>query len=170
VDVRWIAATNRDVEQMVGSGTFREDLYHRLAVFPIRLPPLRERPRDILPLAEWLLVRIGGELGRPGLRLHDEARQKIRRGRWPGNIRGLANALERAAILADGDVIGAQGLESTAALPKTERREPRTMAEIEEDAIRRALDEVNGNRRVAAERLGMGVRTLYDKLKRYGIE
>ena len=168
-DVRWIAATNRDIEAMTASGRFREDLYHRLAVFPIRLPALRERPADIVPLAGWLLARIAAGMGRPGLRLDDSARERIRTARWPGNIRGLANALERAAILADGEVLRAADVVPRAAGEAHGEGEARTMAEIEEKAIRRALAAVDGNRRLAAERLGIGLRTLYEKLKRYGI-
>lgn len=170
VDVRWIAASNRDLEAMVGSGAFREDLYHRLAVFPIRLPPLRERPRDLLPLAETLLVRIRAELGRPGLCLDANARERIQMGRWPGNIRGLANALERAAILAEGDTVQGADMADGVGLPGREKHRAQTMAEIEEEAIRRVLADVGGNRRRAAEELGIGLRTLYEKLKRFGIE
>ncbi|MFO7654189.1 MAG: sigma-54 dependent transcriptional regulator [Candidatus Krumholzibacteriia bacterium] len=170
-DVRWIAATNRDLEALVASGAFRDDLYHRLAVFPIRLPALHRRPDDIVPLAEWLLARIAADMGRPSLRLDDSARARIRSVRWPGNIRGLANALERAAILADGDLI--RGTDVVAGddgtPPRGSPARPRTMAEIEEEAIRRTLAEVGGNRRLAAERLAIGERTLYEKLKRYGI-
>ncbi len=115
VDVRWIAATNRDLATMIQSGEFREDLYHRIAVFPIELPPLRERRQDILPLAEALLARITAELGRPPLRLDDGARERILEGAWPGNVRELGNALERAAILADGDVVRSADLQVTTA-------------------------------------------------------
>lgn len=167
VDVRWIAATNRALESMIAAGTFREDLYHRLAVFPIRLPPLRERRKDILPLAEALLARIATELGRHTLRLDDLARERIARGAWRGNVRELANALERAAILAEGDVLRGEDLHVSITLPSSETP-GRTMDEIEREGIRRALDEVGGNRRRAAEQLGIGERTLYDKLKRYG--
>jgi len=180
VDVRWIAASNRDLEAMVEAGEFREDLYHRLAVFPIRLPPLRERPRDILPLANALLARICLELGRAVLRLEESAQQRIQEAVWPGNIRELANVLERAAILAEGERITAEGLglgrPVSAAKGAAARQSPagtaagRTMAEIEEQAIRHALAEFQGNRRLAAKRLGIGVRTLYEKLKRYAIE
>ena len=167
VDVRWIAATNRDLTAMLNGGEFREDLYHRLAVFPIHLPPLRERRQDIIPLAETLLARVSAELGRPPLRLGEGARQRILEATWPGNVRELANALERAAILADGDVLRGEDLQVLTTVPKT--RSAGTLEEIEREAIRRALEEVSGNRRRAAERLGMGERTLYDKLKRYGI-
>lgn len=167
VDVRWIAATNRDLEQMVQAGTFREDLYHRLAVFPIRVPPLRERRTDVLPLAEALLARISAELGRPALRLDEHARERIARAAWRGNVRELSNALERAAILADGEVVRGEDLHVSLTVPAD--APGRTMDEIERDVIRRVLEEVGGNRRRAAERLGIGERTLYEKLKRYAM-
>lgn len=170
VDVRWIAASNRDIEAMVRDGAFREDLYHRLAVFPIRLPSLRDRPKDIIPLAETLLKRIGADLGRPSLRLNDDAKQRIQETSWPGNIRELGNALERAAIMAGGDVIAEEYLTPGMSPSRSDAHHLRTMAEIERDAIQRALAASGGNRRRAAERLGIGERTLYEKLKRYGID
>jgi len=166
VDVRWIAATNRDLDAMVASGQFRGDLYHRLAVFPIQLPPLRARRQDILPLAVSLLARISADLGRPALRLGDRVRERLLEGSWPGNVRELSNTLERAAILADGDVVRGEDLQISIA-PVSGQAD--TIEEIERQAIRRALDEVGGNRRRAAERLGMGERTLYEKIKRYGL-
>jgi two-component system response regulator FlrC len=171
VDVRWIAATNRDIDELLATGDFREDLYHRLAVFPVRLPPLRERRQDILPLAETLLATITADIGRPPLRLGDDARARIVTAPWPGNVRELANALERAAILAHGDTIRAADIElrdrrPVAAAPVAARG-PRTLDEIEQAAIEDALAAVSGNRREAAERLGIGLRTLYDKLKKY---
>ncbi len=172
-DVRWIAATNRDAGAMLDSGRLREDLYHRLAVFPIRLPALRERRGDILPLAETLLERIGRELCRPHLELDAEARQLLVEAAWPGNVRELRNALERAAILAGGRMLRARHLvlDGTGARPLARRRPGtiRSLAEIEHEAIEQALGVVGGNRRKAAERLGIGLRTLYEKLRRYGI-
>jgi two-component system response regulator AtoC len=168
VDVRWVAATNRDIGAMLQTGAFREDLYHRLAVFPLRMPPLRERPGDIVPLAETLLRRIGRELGRPSLNLDPEVRKWVRTERWPGNIRQLANSLERAAILTEGDLIRVADM-ALAASPEPAPTQVRTLAEIEKQAILQALEEVGGNRRQAAARLGMGLRTLYEKLKRYQI-
>jgi two-component system, NtrC family, response regulator AtoC len=168
VDVRWIAATNRDLEAMVKDGEFREDLYHRLAVFPIQLPPLRNRRQDVLPIAEALLARISADLGRPPLKLDEQAAARIQGGYWSGNVRELANALERAAILAEGDLV--RGADLIVSAGRDADSDGQTMADIEHDAIRRALAEVGGNRRLAAERLGIGVRTLYEKLKRYEIE
>jgi two-component system, NtrC family, response regulator AtoC len=171
VDVRWIAASNRDLAAMIREGSFREDLYHRLAVFPVTLPPLRDRKEDVLPLAESLLVRICGELGRPPLRLDDSVGAFLRSAPWPGNVRELANALERAAILADGDRLSARDLSTSLGGSGVQEGQgrPRTMAEMEEAAIRQALEVAGGHRKKAAEALGIGERTLYEKLKQYGI-
>ncbi len=109
-NVRWIAATNRDLPAMVTEGTFREDLYHRLAVFPVRMPPLRERREDIGPLADRLLARIAATVARPQLRLAESARRTLAARDWPGNVRELANVLERSAILAEADEIGSEDL------------------------------------------------------------
>jgi two-component system response regulator FlrC len=169
-DVRWVAATNRDLEAMIAAGTFREDLYHRLAVFPIRLPPLRERPEDIVPLAQRLLVRAAAELRRPPLTLDPATHHRLQRAAWPGNVRELANTLERAAILAEGETIGDELLAmAMGGIGQTPPDAPRTLAEIEADAIRRALARHAGNRRRAAAELEIGERTLYDKIKRYGL-
>ena len=173
VNVRWVAATNRDLDQLLASGEFREDLYHRLAVFPITLPPLRERKRDIIPLAHTLLSRVAREIGKHNLTLTEAAERAIAHAGWPGNVRQLANALERAAILADGDVIRPEHLMLTELTPRTQGAaadEPAgasTLEDLERVAIEQALEAVGGNRREAAERLGIGVRTLYEKLKRY---
>lgn len=177
-DVRWVAATNRDLHAQVQAGQFREDLFHRLALIPLTLPPLRDRAEDIPALAEALLHRVAGTLGRPKLRLEPEAVASLCAAPWPGNVRELANTLERAAILADGERIGpelvmASSAISSMAAPSSEPAavsdEPRTLAELEREAIERALSRCDGNRRRAAEELGIGVRTLYDKLKRYDL-
>ncbi|HEY6723206.1 MAG TPA: helix-turn-helix domain-containing protein, partial [Polyangiaceae bacterium] len=175
------AATNRDLAAMVKTGQFREDLYHRLAVFPIELPPLRERRDDILPLARTLLGRIAANLGRRGLTLSDEAERAIVGGEWSGNVRELQNALERAAIVCEGTQIGPGDLdpvpvwrskgsaERNPLAPEAPGGAVASLEAIERRAIEQALASVDGNRRKAAELLGIGVRTLYDKLKRYGL-
>ncbi len=170
VDVRWIAATNRDLRAMMDDGRFREDLYHRLAVFPLRMPPLRERPGDILPMARALLVQISRELKRPPLRLSESAARRLVSASWPGNVRELANALERAGILADGDEIRDEHLWVEPSAPRGAAIEIKPLVDLEREAIVRTLESVGGNRRRAAELLGIGERTLYDKLKRYGLE
>ncbi|MEM8962276.1 MAG: sigma-54 dependent transcriptional regulator [Acidobacteriota bacterium] len=168
-DVRWIAATNRDLEAMRAEGTFRDDLYHRLAVFPIRLPSLRERRRDIVPLAHVLLERIASSLGHEaGLELATDAADALEHGGWSGNIRELSNCLERAAILADGDVIERRHL-SIAPTTTSAALQPGTLAEVEREAIRQALVAEGGPRRRTAQRLGIGLRTLYEKLKTYDL-
>jgi two-component system response regulator FlrC len=165
-DVRWVAATNRDLTKMVSAGEFREDLYHRLAVFPIRMPALRERRADIAPLARVLAEGIGADIGKPGLSIDPGAQARLLSANWPGNVRELKNTLERAAILAEGRVIRAEHIVLD---PLASAADPLagTLAEIERRAIERALGEVDGNRKRCAERLGIGLRTLYDKLKLY---
>jgi two-component system response regulator AtoC len=172
IDVRWCAATNRDLRAMIDAGTFREDLYHRLAVFPIKLPPLRERTQDLLPLARSLLDKIARDLKRSVPKLAASAEKRLLAATWRGNVRELANTLERAAILADGDLIDAAHiwLEDGGAKPPTRSDEVRPLVELEKEAILHALEVVGGNRRRAAELLGIGERTLYDKLKKYGVD
>jgi two-component system response regulator FlrC len=173
VDVRWIPATNRDLQADLPAGRFREDLYHRLAVFPVRMPPLRERPADLLPLTEHLLVRVGRALGKPGLALDAGARAALVAHTWPGNVRELLNTLERAAILADGPILTRADLILPGA-PAPAAAAPSgagatTLQALERAAILEALAATGGHRKKAAERLGIGERTLYEKLKALGI-
>ena len=172
VDVRIVAATNSDLTLAMRAGRFREDLYHRLAVFPIRIPPLRERLADIVPLAEDLLARIARQLGRPGLALDDAAHARLLSYAWPGNVRELGNVLERAAILAEGAVIGAELILTgplASAFPSAGSAAIEKLEDMEKDAIRRMLALTGGNRKQTAARLGIGLRTLYDKLKVYDL-
>ena len=170
-DVRWVAATNRNLKQMVEKGEFREDLYHRLAVFPVGLPPLRRRRKDIVPIANHLLRKLANELGRSELRLAEDAKVRLTERRWPGNIRQLRNELERAAILAGEEELRAAHFVLAA---KTASRSDPTpakisLADMERAAIEAALAATDGNRRQAAARLGIGERTLYDKIKKYDL-
>ena len=169
-DVRWIAATNRDLDALMRDGRFREDLYHRLSVFPVQLPPLRDRPGDITPLSVHLLREVSRRVGRPGLWLEPEAQAVLAAHPWPGNVRELANVLERATILTDTDRIGPEHLLlGRASSRPAAASEVRSLAEVEEAAIRAALAAEGGNRKRAAARLGIGLRTLYDKIKAYGL-
>jgi len=168
VDARWIAATNADLPSLVSDGLFREDLYHRLNVFPVRLPPLRERRSDIVPLARRLLGSVAAELGRPGMSLTPEAEALIAEAAWTGNVRELRNALERATILAEDRELGASAFSFPAPGGQPQARTMDLQA-LERRAIVRALEDAGGNRRRAAEKLGIGVRTLYEKLNRYGL-
>jgi len=172
-DVRWITATHRDLRAMVKVGTFREDLYHRIAVVPLRVPPLRERREDIAPLARHLVADLAAAAGLGPVTLSDDAVARLESLPWPGNVRELRNVLERALILTDSPTIRADDL-----APDSDRVSrpapmgtavPVDLRELERDAIARALTESGGNRRRAAERLGIGLRPLYEKLKRYDL-
>ena len=172
-DVRWITATHRDLRAMVKAGTFREDLYHRIAVVPLRVPPLRDRREDIAPLARHLVADLAAAAGLDPVTLSDDAIARLESLPWPGNVRELRNVLERALILTDSPVIRADDLSPDA--DRVSRPAPTggvvpvDLRELERDAIARALAESGGNRRRAAERLGIGLRTLYEKLKRYDL-
>lgn len=175
-DVRWIAATNRDLTEMVARGAFRADLYHRLAVFPIRIPALRERREDIPPLVRLLMAEIAAELRLPTLDLEPAAEAAIAAAAWPGNVRELRNVLERAAILSGGrilvehlDGIGPPAVGSAPAGSSGPAALDGSLADLERTAIAAALERQGGNRRRTAEQLGIGLRTLYEKLKVYGL-
>jgi DNA-binding NtrC family response regulator len=182
VDVRVVAATNRDLRQAVAAREFREDLFFRLSVFPVEIPPLRRRRGDILPLAESFLERYSRELGRKGLRLAEPAQRALLDHHWPGNVRELQNCLERAAILCDGAEIMPQHLRLVAdergpsladvldlRAPLAEVSE-KAAALAEEEAIRLALSETQGDRAAAAERLGVSLSTLGRRIKAMGLD
>jgi DNA-binding NtrC family response regulator len=165
VDVRLIAATNRDLKKLVEEGKFREDLYYRLNAFPLEIPPLRQRPADILPLARYFLARAARNLGKPELELDESACQALLAYSWPGNVRELENMMERVAILSESRV-RAEDLP----LPKGETgARPVRWKEIEKEAILEALRRHGGNRTRAAQELGISLRTLQYRLKEYGI-
>jgi len=183
-DVRVVAATNRDLAAAMARGTFREDLFYRLAVFEIRLPPLRERPDDILPLAGAFLEEIGAELGRPAAGISRDAMEALLGYRWPGNVRELRNVLERASILSGGGLITHEHLivpapRSPASAPSSPERAgtvspPRatrapSLADLERDAIERALVEARYNKSRAARALGLTRGQLYGRLRRLGM-
>jgi two-component system response regulator FlrC len=169
VDVRVIAATHRELTQMLAAGTFRSDLFYRLSVFPIHLPPLRERPSDIVPLAENILRSVTRRLGKGIVGIAEEATALLQGYGWPGNIRELQNVVERAAILCQGDQILPAYLNLTLGSPAPAATGPRMLRELEREAILAALSACQGNRRGAAEQLGIGLRTLYTRLREYGI-
>jgi len=175
VDVRILTATHRDLPGMVAAGTFREDLYWRLGVVPLHLPPLRERLADILPLAEYFLTLIAG--GAAPKRLSAEAAGRLLAHPWPGNVRELRNAMERAAALARRDVLVEADLAFLAATPGAAAGSdwlagdlPTAVARLETAMIKRALEATGGNRTEAARRLNIHRQLLYEKLKRYGLE
>jgi DNA-binding NtrC family response regulator len=161
IDLRLISATNRDLAALVRQGKFREDLYYRLAVIPIRIPSLRERPEDIPALAEHFLQRAAAQLDKQIDGFDDGSLQWLLRHRWPGNVRELENVIERAATLARGPVITVEDLRIDAGIGGTPDGGVRpTLAEVEAEYIRRVLDETRGDKRAAARILGVSVRTL----------
>ena len=169
INVRVLAATNRDLLADVHAARFRHDLYYRLRVVEIVVPPLRERRDDILPLARQLLTAAAKRFGRKAPALTPEAANLLLRHAWPGNVRELENALERAVALARSDRIGVDDLPpelgTTVPAAPLIGDDVRTLAEVERDYIAAALRASNGNRAKAADRLGIGVATLYRKLK-----
>jgi DNA-binding NtrC family response regulator len=176
VDVRIIAATNRDLEDEIRKGAFRSDLYYRLNVIALHLPPLRDRRDDISLLADHFLTRMSERLGRNGITLAEDTLETLLRYDWPGNVRELENALERAAVLSKGGVI------RPATLPERVREAPTaslvsdtlppnpTLEIIEQAYIQWVLAAEGGNKSRAAEVLGIDPSTLYRKLNRYGGE
>jgi DNA-binding NtrC family response regulator len=173
VDVRVVAATNRDLAHGVAGGTFRQDLYYRLKVVELHVPPLRERRDDILPLGRVLLADAALRMKRKIAGLAPSAADQLLRYAWPGNVRELENAMERAVALARGSRVELEDLpeEIRQAFPKPVATSDavRPLDEIEKEYIIAALDLNAGNQTHTAEQLRIGSATLYRKLKRYGL-
>jgi transcriptional regulator with GAF, ATPase, and Fis domain len=180
-DARVIAATNRDLRKAIERGGFREDLYYRLNVFELRLPPLRERRDDILPLTDAFITEIGRSIGMPPAGVSLEARQSLVQYHWPGNVRELRNTLERAAILAGGGLIVSEHLalsaypepkaQPLAASAQTSEADAASdISSVERAMIKRALEETRFNKSIAAKKLGLTRAQLYTRLKRYGLD
>lgn len=173
VDVRIIAATNRDLEREVALGRFRADLFYRLNVFRINLPPLRERKGDVELLAEYFASRVASRNGLESVRIDQEALQCLKSYSWPGNVRQLQNVIERAVHLSKGGDISLRCLPEEIFGHKRSRvcQQPQVLArplkDLEMEAIRIALEECRGNRTLAAKRLGIDRSTLYRKLARH---
>jgi len=171
VDVRVIAATNRDLVEEIRAARFRQDLYYRLRVVELRVPPLRERRDDVLPLARTFLAATAGRIGRKGLTFSTAAAHQLQRYDWPGNVRELENAVERATVLAAGDRIEVDDLpDEVRAIAQPATGSPCSLAEVERRHIQAVLQASEGNRAKAAATLGIGVATLYRKLKDYGTD
>jgi two-component system, NtrC family, response regulator AtoC len=192
VDVRVIAATHRDLETMIDRGHFRQDLFYRLSVVPLWLPPLRARRADIALLARHFVGDFAKAKGKTGLTIDDAALALLRRERWPGNVRQLQNLIERVVVLAEAATIGAEDIRAALAARTTFATEPHTDADeavaasvaepaeaivplaadlrdAERRALVRALHAAGGNRTVAARMLGVSRSTLYEKLAEHGL-
>ena len=179
VDVRVIAATNIDLKEAIKEKSFREDLYYRLSVFPIRIPPLRERRDDVPMLAEYFITKYCAEMKKPVKKIAKEALKLMDRYHWPGNVRELENTIERAIILCEGRFITPEHL--AIRIPSTQEirlREGAGLKEVGQHAqmqaeramILRVLDQTRGNKRKTAEILKIDYTTLFEKLKRYEID
>ena len=177
VDVRIVAATQKNLEQEVKAGKFREDLFYRLNVFPIKIPPLRERVKDIVPLARFFLERLGGRFGVEYV-LTKEAEEVLLSYEWPGNVRELENVMERATILCGKGgrilpshilVIKGGGAERPGKPILEAGSLKSTLRRVEREIIMSVLEEVGWNKRLAAKKLGLGYRTLFNRLKELGI-
>ena len=173
-NVRIIVATNKNIEEQIKQGLFREDLYYRINVFPIYLPPLRERKDDIMLLADYFLEKLAAENNKNILRISTPAIEMLTRYHWPGNVRELENCIERAVLLCDGDVIRSEHLPPSLQMvnksqPVAARSMVETIENLEKELIVDALKKTGGQQRRAAIELGITERMLGYKIKRYGI-
>ncbi|HEX9970912.1 MAG TPA: sigma-54 dependent transcriptional regulator [bacterium] len=179
VDVRILTATNKNLSELVQQGKFREDLFYRLHIIPIYLPPLRERTQDISLLVQHFIKQLTAELNKPLKRITEAAMEKLFNYPWPGNIRELENVIERAIVLSDKEVIDAADLpilQSTGSdrlpsdiLDRFRLNLNDTLAAVEKQLIEKAMNETKGNKNQAAKLLGIGTSLLYYKLEKYGI-
>jgi transcriptional regulator with GAF, ATPase, and Fis domain len=185
VDVRVVAATNRHLKAAVAARQFRDDLYFRLSVFPLEVPPLRERPGDIVLLARHFVDRFRRDLKKPAMTISLEAEDALRTYTWPGNVRELQNCIERAVILSDGQVIQPRHLNLTGGFPAPQvdadawaridlsgplpEATRRIVAEVERRKLAQALRETGGDRSRAAELLQIPYKTIAVKLREYGL-
>jgi transcriptional regulator with PAS, ATPase and Fis domain len=169
-EARVVAATNRDLEQEMATGRFRPDLYYRLNVINLQMPPLNQRREDIPLLIDHFLERLAAERGEPRRRLNSRALALLMEHAWPGNIRQLQNALEHALTVASGQVIGPQHLPQSLLKESPAKETELDLASVEKRAVEQALARNSGNRRRAAKDLGISTTTLWRRLKAYGLK
>jgi two-component system, NtrC family, response regulator AtoC len=170
MNVRVIAATNRDLSSTVAQGKFRQDLYYRINVFDIRIPPLRERGQDILLLADSFLKECAQMKGCPPVQLTPGAEAALLAYRWPGNVRELRNVIERASILCEGPFIDTEHLSLLAVKEDMPPLASTDLGMLERQAITRALRQAGGNKARAAKQLGISRTQLYSRLRKYGVQ
>ncbi len=167
VDIRLVCATNCNLNQMVADGIFREDLLYRINTIHIEVPPLREREKDILILADFYLKKFASKYGKPSLRINHTAEEKLMGYQWPGNVRELQHTIERAVILCEGNILKPADFLLSANTDLSFDTEPETLDEMEHLMINKALDQHNGNYSAAANQLGISRQTLYNKIKKF---
>lgn len=167
VNIRLICATNRDLQAMVRKEQFREDLLYRINTIHVEIPPLRERPEDIVPLAEIFIAKYANLYNKQAPRLSDKAGEKLREQSWLGNIRELEHTIEKAIIIADGETLDENCLDLPRKPESPVKNEFTTLEEMEYNMIKAAIDKHKGNLSLAANQLGISRQTLYNKIKRY---
>ena len=167
VNIRLICATNRDLQAMVRKEQFREDLLYRINTIHVEIPPLRERPEDIVPLAEIFIAKYANLYNKQAPRLSDKAGEKLREQSWLGNIRELEHTIEKAIIIADGETLDENCLDLPRKPENQVKNEFTTLEEMEYNMIKAAIDKHKGNLSLAANQLGISRQTLYNKIKRY---
>ncbi|MEM6333596.1 MAG: sigma-54 dependent transcriptional regulator [Planctomycetota bacterium] len=177
VDVRLVAATHHDLDALVADGTFREDLFYRLAVVRLHLPPLRDRPDDIPLLVDHFVGQFAEAMNKPAPKVSEAVQRTLMTQPWPGNVRQLRNTVQNLVVMADGDTIEPRHLppnlkagDGDASSPGPAVEGAMSLDQLEKQAIRNALQSTSGNREQAAKILGIGERTLYRKLKEYGLK
>ena len=167
VNIRLICATNRDLQEMVQKGDFREDLLYRINTIHVEIPPLRERPEDIVPLTEILLSKYTKIYGKTAMCLSLDAKEKLKAQPWFGNIRELEHTIEKAVIIAERSVLDGNDFDFPRAKKKPVTKEATTLEEMEYNMIKNAMDKYSGNLSLVASQLGISRQTLYNKIKRY---
>jgi len=165
-DIRLICATNKNMENMVHEGLFREDLLYRINTIQVELPPLRDRGNDIFTLAEFFLKKYINKYNKPNLKINQQAHDKLLRYSWPGNIRELQHTIEKAVILSESNIIKPEDLYLRTGSPVNFNSSVSTLEEMEKQMIQLALEKNNGNFTAAAEQLGITRQTLYNRIKR----
>jgi DNA-binding NtrC family response regulator len=169
VDIRLVCATNKNLEQMVVDGLFREDLLYRINTIQIEIPPLRERGNDIIILAEFFLRKFASKYDKNGLKINQAAQEKLLRYPWPGNIRELQHTIEKAVILSDSDVLKPEDFFFKQIISSKYEDEHLTIEEMEKRMIMSTIEKNAGNMSLAADKLGITRQTLYNKMKKYGL-
>lgn len=167
VNIRLICATNRDLQEMVQKGDFREDLLYRINTIHVEIPPLRERPEDIVPLTEIFLSKYARIYGKAAMRLSPDAKEKLKAQPWFGNIRELEHTIEKAVIIAEESVLDGNDFDFPRTKKEPAPQEATTLEEMEYNMIKNAMDKYSGNLSLVASQLGISRQTLYNKIKRY---
>ncbi|MEI6142177.1 MAG: sigma-54 dependent transcriptional regulator [Mariniphaga sp.] len=169
IDIRLICATNKNLDSMVQDGLFREDLLYRINTIQIEVPPLRERGRDILVLADFFLQKYATKYNKPNLRIIQQAQEKLLNYAWPGNIRELQHTIEKAVILSEGDILKGEDFFIRPSVNEKVNESELTLEDMEKRMISFSIGKNNGNLSAVAEQLGISRQTLYNKMKKFGI-